>query len=88
MFEEPETVAKWTDECYWVKLCYMICIDAVSVTIVDTMIVAGKWVCSACESELGGSPAEDTQDGLSSVTDTNTGELGQCSFIMLSIGIY
>ena len=18
MFEEPETVAKWTDECYWV----------------------------------------------------------------------
>ena len=19
MFEEPETVAKWTDECYWVK---------------------------------------------------------------------
>ncbi len=20
MFEEPEIVAKWTDECYWVKL--------------------------------------------------------------------
>ena len=22
MFEEPETVAKWTDECYWVKHVY------------------------------------------------------------------
>ena len=20
MFEEPETVAKWTDECYWVNI--------------------------------------------------------------------
>ena len=52
-------------------------------------VVPGKWVCSACESELGVvSPAEDTQDGLSSLTDTNTGELSWCSFGMLSLGAY
>ncbi|MRA76017.1 hypothetical protein GH890_31795, partial [Bacillus thuringiensis] len=32
----------------------------------------GKWVCSVCEAELGPSPADTTQEHLSTPTDNNT----------------